>query len=134
VPNEPLYPFGHGLTYGAFRLANLHVSPESAAESQTLEVSVEVTNEGKREAEETVFLFTRDKLASVTRPVLELRGFGKIALRPGASGKVKLQLPVAELRFLGADLRPVHEPGEVEILVGPCADRTRLLVGSVRLR
>ncbi len=134
VSNEPLYPFGHGLTYGAFRLANLRVMPESAAESETLDVSVEVTNEGKHAAEETVFLFTRDKLASVTRPVLELRGFGKIALRPGATGKVKLQLPVAELRFLGADFRPVHEPGEVEILVGPCADRTQLLIGSVRLR
>ena len=118
----------------AVPLANLRVSPESAAESETIEVSVEVTNEGKHAAEETVFLFTRDKVASVARPVLELRGFAKIALRPGETGKVQLRLPVADLRFLGADLTPVHEPGEVEILVGPCADRTQLLIASVRLR
>jgi beta-glucosidase len=133
-PNEPLYPFGHGLTYGAFRLGNLRVSPESAAESETLEVSVDVTNDGKHAAEETVFLFTRDKVASVTRPVLELRGFEKTALRPGETGQVKLKLPVADLRFLGARLTSIHEPGEIEILVGPCADRTQLLSASIRLR
>jgi beta-glucosidase len=134
VPNEPLYPFGHGLTFGRFRLANLRVTPESAAESEMLDVSVEVTNEGKRAAEETVFLFTHDKIASVARPLLELRNFGKITLRPGETGRVQLQLSVIELRFLGADLTPVHEPGDVEILVGPCADRAQLLVASVRLR
>jgi beta-glucosidase len=134
APNEPLYPFGHGLTYGRFTLANLRATPERPLESDTLEVSVEVTNEGRHAAEETVFLFTHDKLASVTRPLLELRGFGRISLQPGERGKVTIRLPVAELRFLGADLKPVHEPGEVEILAGPCADRTRLLVSSVFLR
>ena len=96
--------------------------------------SVEVTNEGTRAAEETVFLFIRDTLASVSRPVLELKGYGKITLKPGETGTVSLRLPAAELRFLGADLTPVFEPGEVEILVGPCADRTQLLVGCVTLR
>jgi beta-glucosidase len=94
---------------------------------------VDVVNEGARAAEETVFLFTHDKVASVTRPLLELKGFGKISLRPGETGTVTLHLPATELRFLGLELEPVFEPGEVEILVGPCADRSRLLASSVRL-
>jgi len=134
VPNEPLYPFGHGLTYGRFRYANLRVAPRSVTESDTIQVQVEVVNDGRRTAEETVFLFTRDKVASVARPLLELKGFGKIELRPGESGTVDLSLPASELRFLGTDLTPVFEPGEVEILVGPCADRSQLLVECVRLR
>ena len=80
-----------------------------------------------------MFLFTHDLVASVTRPLLELKGFGKIALEPGASGTVTLLLPAMELKFPGLDLQPVFEAGEVEILVGPCADRQQLLVGSVRL-
>ena len=134
VPNEPLYPFGHGLTYGRFTLANLRVTPDSVTVRDTVEVRVDVTNEGKRAAEETVFLFTRDKVASVARPLLELRGFGKIALQPGETGAVEISLPASELRFLGPDLTPVFEPGEVEILIGPCADRARLLAGSICLR
>jgi beta-glucosidase len=132
-PNEPLYPFGHGLSYGQFTLANLHVAPDRVAETDMIAIRVDVTNTGRRIAEETVFLFTHDKLASVARPVLELKGVGKITLQPGETGAVSLTLPAADLRFLGVDLEPVFEPGEVEILVGPCADRSRLLIGSVFL-
>jgi beta-glucosidase len=134
VSNEPLYPFGHGLTYGKLTLSNLRVSPESAAEDGKFDVQVDVKNEGKRAAEETVFLFTHDKVASVTRPLLELKGFDKISLRPGERGTVRLSLPAKDLRFLGLDLTPVFEPGEVEILVGPSADRAQLLMKTVRLR
>ena len=133
IPNAPLFPFGHGLTYGRFALSGLRVTPDRVSERDTIEVRVDVTNEGARRAEETVFLFTHDKVASVTRPLLELKGFGKITLDPGASGTVVLRLPATELRFLGLELKPVFEPGEVEILVGPCADRTKLLVASVQL-
>jgi beta-glucosidase len=134
VPNEPLYSFGHGLTYGRFALSNLRVVPEESTVTDQITVLVDVTNEGKRAAEETVFLFTRDKVASVARPLLELKGFGKIRLQPGESGTVQLALPASDLRFLDLDLKPVFEPGEVEILVGPCADRSRLLVANIRLR
>lgn len=133
VPNEPLYPFGHGLSYGVFTLTNLRVTPDRVTESDTIAVHVDVTNAGKRAAEETVFLFTHDRLATVARPVLELKGVGKITLRAGETGTVSLKLPASDLRFLGLDLTPVFEPGEVEILVGPCADRSRLLAGSVYL-
>jgi beta-glucosidase len=133
IPNDPLFPFGHGLTYGRFVYSNLAVTPGQVRETDTLEVRVELANEGARAAEETVFLFTHDKVASVTRPLLELKGFEKIALKPGTSGIITLHLPATELRFLGPELVPVFEPGDVEILVGPCADRTKLLVANVQL-
>ena len=133
VPNEPLFPFGHGLTYGRFALSNLRVTPTDAEDIDTLQIHVDVRNEGARAAQETVFLFTHDKVASVARPMLELKGFAKISLRPGEAGTIRLSLRAEELRFLGRDLEPVFEPGEVEILVGPCADRSRLLSATVRL-
>jgi beta-glucosidase len=133
VPNEPLFPFGYGLTYGRFALSNLRVTPVNVEDIDTIQIRVDVRNEGARAAQETVFLFTHDKIASVARPLLELKGFAKIELRPGESGTVSLSLRGTELRFLGLDLEPVFEPGEVEILVGPCADRSQLLTATVRL-
>jgi beta-glucosidase len=134
TPNDPLYPFGFGLNYGRFRFADLEVTPAAVAESDTIEAVVRVTNEGRREAEETVFLFAHDKLASVARPLLELKGFAKISLRPGESGSVTIKVRASDLRFLGPDLKPVFEPGEVEILVGPNADRSQLQIASIQLR
>jgi beta-glucosidase len=93
-----------------------------------------VKNEGARSAEETLFLFTHDKVASVTRPLLELRGFAKADLEPGASQTVTLRVSALQLRFPGQDLEPVFEPGELEVLVGPCADRAQLLGTTVTLR
>ena len=133
LPNEPLYPFGHGLTYGRCRLANLRASPEVACRDDVLVVEVDVVNEGARAVEETVFLFTRDPIASVTRPLLELRGFARIALQPSEARRVHLSLPASELEFPGIDLQPVFEPGQIELLVGPCADRTRCLVTAIHL-
>ncbi|HEY3516694.1 MAG TPA: fibronectin type III-like domain-contianing protein, partial [Gammaproteobacteria bacterium] len=134
LPSTPLLPFGFGLSYGRFSYANLTVSPETATANDTIDVSVELTNEGARAAEETVFLFIRDRVASVARPLLELKGFAKISLEPGETGTARLRLPVAELRFLGLDLEPVLEPGEIEIRVGPCADAAQLLSARVLLR
>jgi beta-glucosidase len=133
VPNEPLFPFGHGLTYGQFALSNLRVTPVDVEDIDTMRIHVDVRNDGPRAAQETVFLFTHDKLASVARPLLELKGFAKITLRPGESGIVTLSLRAADLRFLGPDLEPLFEPGQVEILVGPCADRSKLLGLTVDL-
>jgi beta-glucosidase len=133
VPNEPLFPFGYGLTYGKFALSNLRVTPREVEDIDTMQIRVDVRNVGAHAAQETVFLFTHDKVASVARPLLELKGFAKIDLRPGESGTVALSLRATDLRFLGLDLEPVFEPGEVEILVGPCADRSQLLVATIAL-
>ncbi|GAC1675851.1 MAG: glycoside hydrolase family 3 N-terminal domain-containing protein [Steroidobacteraceae bacterium] len=133
VPNEALFPFGHGLTYGRFVLSNLRVTPVNVEDIDTIRIRVDVRNEGQRAAQETVFLFTHDKVASVARPLLELKGFAKIDLQPGQAGTVNLTLRATELRFLGPQLEPVFEPGEFEIFVGPCADRSRLLSATIQL-
>lgn len=131
--NEPLFPFGHGLTYGRFTLAALRVTPSEAQELDTIEAQVEVRNEGARRATETVFLFVRDKTASITRPLLELKAFGSVTLAPGERSTLSLAVPARELRFPGPDLEPTFEPGEIEVLVGPAADRRRLLTATIRL-
>jgi beta-glucosidase len=133
VSNEPLYPFGFGLTYGDFKYSNLRVPQDGFTERETAVVRVDVTNEGRRAAEETVFMFTHTKLAPVTRPLLELKGFAKIRLQPGESGTVTLLLPMRELRFLGLNLQTLFPSGEVEVLVGPYAQRSQLLVGTLRM-
>jgi beta-glucosidase len=133
VANEPLFPFGFGLTYGRFELSNLRLSSSSIGIDDELAIQVDVVNRGAREAQETIFLFTHDKFASVSRPKLELKGFGKINLPPGEGGTLTLTLRASELCFLDVQLKPVFEPGEVEILVGPHADRTLLLAAMVQL-
>ena len=94
---------------------------------------MDIVNRGTRQAQETVFLFTHDKVASISRPTLELKDFGKINLAPGETGTLTLSLRASALCFLDMQLKPAFEPGEVEVLVGPCADRTRLLVAVVQL-
>lgn len=131
--NTPLYAFGHGLTYGRFTYDALTVEPQRLRESDTLTVGVMLRNDGAREAEETVFLFVRDKVAQVTRPALELKGYAKLRLAPGAAGVVTLTLPAAELRYLGPDLQPLFEAGEVEVCVGPSADPAGLLRQTIEL-
>jgi len=133
VPNEPLFPFGFGLSYGRFELTDLRLSTDTLGPKDSLTVSVAVKNHGVRAADETVFLFVHDKVASVARPVLELKGFAKIHLQPGESATVTLPLAAADLHFLGLDLEPVFETGDIEVLVGPCADRTQLLIAPLRL-
>ena len=134
LPNEPLYPFGHGLTYGRCTLGNLRATPQSAAETDIILVEVDVINEGVRAADETVFLFSHDLLASVARPLLELKGIARVTLQPGESTTARISLLASDLAFLGPDLRRTFEAGEVELLVGPCADRARLLVAQIQLR
>jgi beta-glucosidase len=133
VDNSPLYAFGHGLTYGRFVYDELQVEPRRVREQDTLKISVRLSNVGAREAEETVFLFIRTKVGRVTLPLLELRGYAKLRLMPGEAGSVKLELPAAELRYLGPDLQPLFEAGEVEILVGPSAEQSGLLRQTIEL-
>ena len=132
-PNDPLFPFGHGLSYTDFELADLGVAAAVLRPDDRLEVSVQVANRGRRAGEATIFLFIHDLVASVAPPVLQLKGVEKIALQPGGTGTVRFTLPVAELALLGPDLTPLLEPGEFEILAGQSADRGKLLAVKVRL-
>jgi len=134
IPNPPRFPFGHGLTYGDVGLSNLVVSQREFTAADTLEITATATNKGGMRAEETVFLFIHDVVASVSRPVLELKGFTRIALEPGASGTVRFALPAGELGFLDAQMKPVLEPGVFEIFVGPAADRDVLMMATSTLK
>ncbi len=118
VPNEPLYPFGYGLSYTSFQYNNLSLDKKSMKVTDTLTVSVEVTNTGAREGAEVVQLYIRDKMASVTRPVKELKGFQKIALKPGQTQTVAFKITRNSLSFYNNELQWVCEPGEFEIMVG----------------
>ena len=131
--NAPLFYFGHGLTYGSCNMSGLRLTPLSADASATVEVCIDVENQGAHKAEETVFLFTRRLKSRVAPPVLELHGVGKITLDPGAKGTLTLHLAVAELCALGPDLEPALEPGAVDVLVGPSADRASLLCARLEI-
>ena len=133
LPTTPLFAFGHGLTYGQVRYAALEVEPKRPRGTDTITVAVDLANDGEHLAEETVFLFVRKPVARVARPLLELKGFNRLALRPGEEARTMLTLPVAALAFPGPDLTPSVEPGEYEILVGPSADRTRLLRQTIEI-
>jgi beta-glucosidase len=132
MPVEPLFFFGHGLSYSRFTLTNLRASKAAFKSGDELTIEVEVLNEGPVAGEATVFLFARDVLASVARPLVELKGAGKIALRPGEGGTVCFKLAATALAFLGSDLKPVLEPGEFLLLAGQSADPRQMLTIEVR--
>jgi beta-glucosidase len=122
MPVEPQFWFGHGLSYSPFTLANPRASATKFQRDDQLTIEADVTNEGAIAGEQTIFMFARDMVASVARPLLELKGIAKIALDSGETGTVRFLLAAAALRFPGADLKPVLEPGEFQIFVGPSAD------------
>lgn len=133
LPTEPQFYFGHGLSYGRFRLSNLRAGKTGFVRGEELTVEVDVVNEGPAAGEQTVFLFVRGPVASVARPLLELKGMGKIALKAGQSGTVSIKLAAQSLSFLGSDLKPMLEPGEFMLFAGPSADPHKLLSIAVRL-
>ena len=132
MPVEPLFFFGHGLSYSRFTLTNLRASKAAFKSGDELTIEVGIINEGPAAGEATVFLFARDIVASVARPLLELKGVGKIALRPGEGGTVCYKLAAMALAFPGSDLKPVLEPGEFLLLAGQSADPRELLSIKVR--
>ncbi|MBO0860092.1 MAG: glycoside hydrolase family 3 C-terminal domain-containing protein [Chloracidobacterium sp.] len=115
---EPLFPFGHGLSYTTFEYSNLKVTPEQIAPSGRAEVSVTVTNTGKRAGDEVVQLYIHDLVSSVTRPVMELKDFKRITLEPGESKSLKFTITPDKLSFLDLNMNRVVEPGWFDIMVG----------------
>ena len=101
-------------------------------EGYTVTVAVDVANEGGVAGEETLFLFLRDPVASVARPVLELKAFAKAILKPGERKTVQFTLKPADFEFLDKNLKPRFEPGAFEISVGQSADRTKLLTAKIQ--
>lgn len=128
---QPLFPFGHGLSYTTFRLDQLRVEPASILPGGSVKVSVAVTNTGEREGDEVPQLYIHQKVSSVTRPVLALRGFQRVHLKPGESRNVEFRLSPDELAIYGAGMKKVVEPGTFEIFVGTSSVTT--LAGQVEV-
>jgi len=118
VPWTPLYPFGYGLSYTTFSYDDLRLSAGRIRKSDSIVVSVRVTNTGRRAGDEVVQLYLRDEVASITRPVQELRRFVRITLAPGEARMVAFTLRADDFAFPGADWQPVVEPGFFTVSVG----------------
>ena len=119
VVNEPLYPFGYGLSYTQFQYGDIKVSSTTLKGNQKLMVTVNVKNTGAIAGKETVQLYIRDLVGSITRPVQELKGFNKIELAPGESKNVSFEITPELLKFYNSSLKFDWESGDFEIMVGP---------------
>ncbi|WP_160715239.1 beta-glucosidase BglX [Chitinophaga solisilvae] len=118
VPNEPLFPFGFGLSYTTFSYSNIKVSNAQPAGNETITASVTLTNTGSYAGEEVVQLYITDPVASVTRSVKDLKGFQKIKLQPGESKEISFRISPEQLKFFNSDLKYIWEPGEFIIQIG----------------
>jgi len=123
--SEPLFPFGYGLSYTTFRFENIRVTPATIEAGEKATVSVTVTNTGDRDGDEVVQLYTHQRVASITRPVMQLRGFKRITLKPGEKKVVELPVTSDALSLLDASMRKVVEPGTFDIMVGPSSAETK---------
>ncbi|HEX9705243.1 MAG TPA: glycoside hydrolase family 3 N-terminal domain-containing protein [Gemmatimonadales bacterium] len=119
VPVTPLYPFGHGLSYTTFAYDSLTLSARRLGPRDTLRIRVRVRNTGRKDGAEVVQLYVRDEVASVTRPVRELKGFRRVDLRAGEAAIVELRLTLDDLAFYGLDMQRRAEAGTIRVAVGP---------------
>ncbi|WKZ60393.1 MAG: beta-glucosidase BglX [Cyclobacteriaceae bacterium] len=118
VSNDPVYPFGYGLSYTTFTYDKLSVDKKEISAGGSVTVTVNVTNTGSREGAEVVQLYVRDLVGSLTRPVKELKGFQKVMLKPGESKTITFTLTEKDLSFYRADLTFGAEPGKFQVFVG----------------
>jgi beta-glucosidase len=132
VENSPLFAFGYGMSYTKFEYSGLSISNETLTENDTIEVSVKVSNTGNFDGEEVVQLYVRDVVASVTRPVKELKGFKKIFIKKDETETVTFQLSANDLAFYHQDLQFYAEPGEFMVFVGGNSDAS--LSGKIELK
>jgi beta-glucosidase len=125
VPNEPLYPFGYGLTYGSFDFGPVSIDSHELKPGGKVTVSAEITNTSETTATETLQLYIHDVIGSVTRPVKELRGYQRVVLKPKEKKVVKFEITDPMLTFPGPDLKPIVEPGDFEAMIGPDSANVR---------
>lgn len=118
VSNDPLYPFGYGLSYTTFDYSDITLDKTSFKPGETINASVVVKNTGTREGKEVVQLYIRDLVGSSTRPVKELKHFEKISLKAGESKTVSFKITVDDLKFYNSDLKFIAEPGDFKVFIG----------------
>ncbi|MFL5742914.1 MAG: beta-glucosidase BglX [Flavisolibacter sp.] len=118
VSNDPLYPFGYGLSYTNFNYSDIQLSSNTLNRGGSIRASVTVTNTGNRDGKEVVQLYIRDLVGSITRPVKELKGFQKISLKAGESRTVSFTISENNLKFYNSDLKHVAEPGDFKVFIG----------------
>jgi beta-glucosidase len=118
---SPLYPFGFGLSYTTFKFGEPQLTKKIIRKNESTAVRVEVTNTGQVQGHEVVQMYIRDKVSSVTRPVKELKGFGRVTLEAGQTATVTFDIAPEHLAFYNIDMKYVVEPGEFEIMVGNSA-------------
>ena len=126
MSSSPLYEFGFGLSYTTFEYSNLSITPKENGVDGDFNISLDVTNTGKRSGDEVIQLYIHDVLSTVTRPIKELKGFSKIKLNPGERKKVEFKLTPEELSLLDQDLHKVVEPGIFKVMVGSSSQDIRL--------
>ena len=125
VPNTPLYPFGYGLSYTTFDYGDVRLSASEMTADGSIEATVRLTNSGRRDGVEVVQLYIRDRVGSSTRPVQELKGFQRVALKAGESRDVSFTIDVSLLKYYDFDLRYVAEPGEFDVMIGGASDAVK---------
>src|SRR5689334_1003491 len=118
MPWTPLFPFGYGLSYTTFKISNLQLSTPRISANGKVTVTVDVENTGRRAGDEVVQLYIRDLVATMTRPVKELKGFQRISLQPGEKRRIEFVLGPEHLGFWNREMRYVVEPGEFQVMVG----------------
>jgi beta-glucosidase len=123
APNEALYPFGHGLSYSEFEYEPVQLSATTLAWDGSITVSTRITNTSERAGEEVAQLYIRDRVASMTRPVRELKGFKKIALNGGESADVRFTLTRKDLEFVGPKMEWLAEPGAFDVWIAPSSSQ-----------
>ncbi len=118
LSGEPLYPFGFGLSYTTFEISDLELNQSKFAENDTIIAKANVKNTGSKVGSEVVQLYIKNLLASVSRPIIELKGFQKVELKPGESKQISIEVPVKELQFLDEKMNWIMEKGTYRIFVG----------------
>ncbi len=126
LSGKPQFPFGHGLSYTKFEYTNLRLTPKQINPTENIEISVEVQNTGAREGDEVVQLYLHDVVASVARPLKELKGFKRVPLRSNEKKTVTFLLTPEQLALLDQNMKTVIEPGEFEVMVGSSSEDIRL--------